>query len=92
MFVALPLPRFVVLTHAQAVEPECPCHEGKDTSEEELVVASSVRRRFRSVGNTHVRRIFGPVGRPQKPSSYARQLPAIVGHQLANGLCAPLLI
>ena len=92
-FVALPLPQFFVLTHVQAVESECPCHEDKDTSEKELVVGSSVRRRLsRSVGDTGVRRTFGPVGRPQKAASYMRLLPAIVGHQLANGLCAPLLI
>ena len=89
VLVVLPLPQFVVL----GVESECPSHENEDASEEELVVGSSVRRRLRSVGNTRVRRIFGPVGRPhQKTSSYVRQLPAIVGHQLANGLCAPLLI
>ena len=88
VFAVLPLPQFVVL----AVESACPCHEDEDTSEVELVIGSFVRRRLRSVGNTRVRRIFGPAGRRQKTSSYVRQLPAIVGHQLANGLCAPLLI
>jgi hypothetical protein len=88
----LPLPQFVVPTHAQNVESGCPCHDDGDTSEEELVVGSAVRRRLRSVGNTRVRRVFGPLGRAQKTSSYARQLHAMVGHQLANGLCAPLLI
>jgi hypothetical protein len=93
VFLALPLPQFFVLTNVQAVESECPCHEDKDTSEEELVVRSSVRRRLsRSVGDTRVRRTFGPVGSHQTASSYMRQLPAIVGHQLAHGLCAPLLI
>lgn len=92
VFSALPLPQFVVLTPAQGVESECLCHEEGDTSEEGLVVGSSDGRRLRSVGNTRVRRVVGSLGRPQKSSSYARQLPAIVGHQLANGLCAPLLI
>ena len=92
MFPALPLLQFVVLTGAHGAESERPCHEDEDTSEEELVARSSVRRRLRSVGSTRVRRIFGTVGRPQKTSSYARQHPAIVGHQLADGLCAPLLI
>ena len=92
VFVALPLPQFVVLTGAHGAESERPCHEDEDTSEEELVARSSVRRRLRSVGSTRVRRIFGTVGRPQKTSSYVRQPPAIVGHQLVNGLCAPLMI
>ena len=91
-FVAVPLPQFVVLTSAQAVESECPCEKDRETSEEVLVVENSVRRRLKSVGKTHVCRAYDTADNPHKSSSNARQLPATGGHRLANGCRAPLLI
>ena len=81
-----------MLTCAESAEAERPCNEDGERSEEELVARSSAHRRLSD-------RRLSDVGQPRETSdrllhiaSYAGRLPAIVGHQLANGLCAPLLI
>jgi len=90
--VFLPLTQHVVLALAESSEAECPLQEEGESSKEELVVRSPVRRRSNErvqCGLSHSRK---PHVCFQKNSSYAVRLSAIVGHQLANGLCAPLLI
>ncbi|MEO2007926.1 MAG: hypothetical protein ABGX22_04485 [Pirellulaceae bacterium] len=87
----LPLPLFVLLVSPQAAESKSPWEEKEETSEE-VVVGSSVRRRARTVGKTRLCKATNVASAPGETSFYARQFPAIVGHQLPNGLRAPLLI
>jgi hypothetical protein len=86
----LPLSPFVVLVSPQAVESEFPCEENEEPSEEEVVAGSSARRRVTTVGKTRLFQATDVACAPREISSFA--LPAIVGHQLSNGLRAPLLI
>lgn len=91
-FAFLPLPQFVGLTVTESAEGKCPGQEDRENSEEEQVDWSSARRRLNDRRHSGVSRspetgdqlplIAAIVGRPL----------AIVGHQLANGLCSPLLI
>ncbi len=84
----LPIPELAVLACAESMEGECPCHEDARGSEEELVVCSSIRRRLSD--QRHRDRRWPHV--IHQVASDAGRLSATVGHQLANGLCAPLLI
>ena len=87
----LPLPLFVLLASPQAAESKSPWEEKEETSEQ-VVAGSSVRRRVRTVGKTRLCEATNVASAPGETSSYARQSRAIVGHQLPNGLRAPLLI
>ncbi len=88
----LPLSQHAVLAFADLAEAECPLQEEGESSQEELVAKSSARRRSND-------QLPSSRNQPRKTyvcfrqqSSTAGLLPAIVGHQFANGLCAPLLI
>jgi len=79
------------LAWAESAETECPCKEDGERSEKELVDWCSAHSR------SNIRRHRDP-GRPpgnckqrQQVTTPAKRFPAIIGHQLANGLCAPLL-
>jgi len=90
--VGLPLPLFVFLGSPHAAESESPWEEKEEASEEVVVAGSSVRRRVKTVGKTRHCQATDVAGAPREISSYGRQLRAIVGHQLPNGLRAPLLM
>ena len=91
-FALLPLPEFVVMTSVEAAEVESPSQENRDSSEEELVVCSSARRRMSHRRHSKLSRSYETCDRRDQIASYGGRFPTIVGHQLANGLCAPLLI
>ena len=86
-FAALPLPQFVVQTVGHGIESECPVEEGRETAEEDVVLNVTVRRRLKTA---RISRHYESAGMPRKSSSTARHISAIVGHQFANGLRAPL--
>ncbi len=90
-FALLPLPEFVLVTCVEAAEAESPSQENRDSSEEELV-CSSARRRLNHRRHSDLSRSYETCDRLDQIASYAGRFPTIVGHQLANGLCAPLLI
>ncbi len=89
----LPLPPHAVLAFANMSEAECPLQEEGESPKEELVARSSARRRSNdqlpSSRNQQPRNTFICF---QQHTSSAGLLPAIVGHRLSNGHCAPLLI
>lgn len=91
-FTLLPLPQFGVLTSAESTERECPAQEDGENSEEELVVCSSACRRLNDRCQSYLGQHSEAGERFAQTPSNAYRLPAIVGHQLANGLCAPWLI
>ncbi len=90
-FSILPLPQLVGTTWAESSEAECPFEEDGESSEEELVVTASNRRRFR---NHHrgVSLFHRTSDHSRQIDSYGSRPAAIIGHQLANGLRAPLVI
>lgn len=88
-FVLLQVPQVATLA---STETECPCQEDEKKSESELVVWTSAHRRASG-------RRRGSLSRPPETSNQHRQnasaalrFPTIVGHRLANGLRAPLVI
>ncbi len=89
----LPLLQHTDLRCAGSAERECPCQEdGEGTSEEQLAVWSSgVRRRLNHRQHGALKQL-PPIGNRLRPvASSLGRFPAIIGHQLANGLRAPLL-
>ena len=91
-FAVLPIPEIFVLTLVEATEAESPSQEDRERSEEELVVCPSARRNLNHRRHSDLRRSHETRDRLDQIASDAGHLPAIVGHQLANGLRAPLLI
>jgi hypothetical protein len=77
---------------SESAEEECPSEEDRENSEEELVVRLSERDRSRPRRCVRFCRAEETPERLRRYPSYATFFPAIVGHQLANGLCAPLRI
>lgn len=88
----LPLPQYAVLTLAESSEMECPLQEEGEKPQEELVVKSPVRRRSNDRLQSGYHRSRKASCCFQHGTFYDVRLPVIVGHQLANGLSAPLLI
>jgi len=93
----LPLPQHAVLALVETSEAECPpVQEEGERSKEELVVRSPARRRSNNrvhCGINRSRKAYVCFQQSNSQSnSCAVRLPAIVGHQIANGLRAPLLI
>ena len=91
-FLLLPVPHIADLAWAESSKAESPCKEDGKRPEKELVDWCSAH------GRSNERRHKG-LGRPPEKSNRlprvsatAKRIPAIVGHQLANDLCAPLLI
>lgn len=79
------------LASSDSTESECPSEEGGKSSEDELVVSSS--RRSRLDESKHSRPDFVPKTASLRSfDSYKPPTSAIVGHRLANGLSAPLLL
>lgn len=84
-------PQVAPLALSGSTESECPCEEDGKTSEGELVVSSSRRRRC--VEHQDDRQCgVSTTGRHLKIASYVYPVFAIVGHLLVNGLAAPRLI
>ena len=88
----LPLPELVILASAEASEGGCPRQEDRESSEEELVVWSSARRRFENRRQVVIRRPVETINRHCQTAADDGRLPSVVGQQLSNGLCAPLLV
>jgi hypothetical protein len=91
-FTVLSAPQYAMLTWAESAETECPCQEEGERSGEERVVCASARHRTDDRRHHDVRRPHKADHRFSPTAPCSRRLPAIIGHQLANGLCAPLLI
>lgn len=75
-----------------STEAECLCQEDGERSKQKQVRLSSARYRLDNRLHSHLSRPHETGGRLHQVASYAGRVPAIVGHQLANGLGAPLLI
>lgn len=88
----LPLPQGIGPTWVESAETECPGQEGGESSQEKQVVDSSARRRCNNRRHSGFSRPHEASDRLHQTASYADRPQAIVGHQLANGLGAPLLI
>ncbi len=86
------LPQISALTWAESAEGKCPCQNDGESSEEGVVVRSSARRRLNNRRHSDLSQPHETGDRVHQLGSYAGRLPAKVGHQLANGLGAPLLI
>lgn len=91
VFAVSPLPQCVMLIAAHSAESACPCQEDGKTAEKELTPGFSVRRRL-SAAKSAVRHGVETGGKLHKTLSKSHRLPVIVGHQLANDHCAPLII
>jgi hypothetical protein len=76
-------------TGVEVTEGECP---DRESSEEELAVRSSACRRLNNQRHSGLRWPCETGDRLHQSDSHTGRPLAIVGHQLANGLCAPLLI
>ena len=90
-FALLPFSQLASLTLVESAGAERHCHEDGGSSKE-LVVLSSVRRRLKDQSHRAPARLHEVSDRLHQTASNAGRIPAIVSHQLANGLCAPLLI
>lgn len=97
-FTCLQVPQLSALIWAESVEIECPMEEDGEGSQKEQVVSASARRRL-SKRFVHASWPHGNGIRAHRNSSLLRQTnsnggrpQAIIGHQLANGLRAPLVI
>ncbi|MEO2048256.1 MAG: hypothetical protein ABGX16_17020 [Pirellulales bacterium] len=88
----LPLPQLGVLMWAESTEAECPGQENRESSEEKLVVRFAACVRLKDRCHSDHSRPHKTGDRLQPITSCTGRLTAIVGHQLANGLCLPLLI
>ena len=85
-------PQVATLVSSGSTESSGPAEEDGETTEKELVVASSRRRRCEEHRGHSLPCRTSWTGHICRAASYA--VPACVrtGHQLANGLAAPLLI
>ncbi|MEO1984765.1 MAG: hypothetical protein ABGZ23_25065 [Fuerstiella sp.] len=93
VFTFLALPQLALPTWvAEAMESECPCQEDEESSEERLAVAASERRLHAGCGRRGLNRPRETGGCLRRSNYLVDCSPAVVGHQLANGLRAPVLI
>ena len=91
-FALLPFPQLAVLTWAESVEGGCPFQADEKSFKEELVVWSSARRRLNHRRHVESAKLSETGDRLHPTAAYAHPNAVIVGHRLANGLRAPLLI
>ena len=91
-FAVLPLPHLICMECEGACETECPFEEDGESSEEELAAPMSMRQRLSSrlLEAIPFLQLKNIAGRHVSPKD--GRLHAVIGHQLANGLCAPLVI
>jgi hypothetical protein len=88
----LSLPQVSALSLAEFAEQECPCEEDGENAEEEFVVCSSARRRLKKRQHIGVDQPLLNNAQFRNSASHFDCASTIVGHQLSNGLCAPLLV
>jgi len=79
-------------TGVEVAEGECPFQKNRESPEEELAAESSACRRLNNRRHSGLRWPRETSDRLHQSDSHTGRPLAIVGHQLANGLCAPLLI
>jgi len=91
-FLLFPTLQVAALAGPESAETECPCKEDGETSEKELVDWCSAHGRSNNRRHQGLSRPPGKRKQPRRTLAIAERVPAIIGHQLANGLCAPLLI
>jgi hypothetical protein len=92
LFTFLSLPQLALQTWVESAEGERPSPEDEESSEERLAVASTDRRwDAEDVCNGQSRHHQTP-GRLRRSRLHVGGLLAIVGHELANGLRAPVRI
>ncbi len=72
-------------------EGECPCEENGEGAENEVIGCSLARHRLSEQRHRAHRQPHDTGDRPERIASGTTHLPATVGHQLANGVRAPLL-
>ena len=85
-------PQVATLVLSGSMEPEGPAEEDGETTEGELVVASSRRRRCEDHRGHNLLSRASNADHIYRSDSYAASPCVKTGHQLANGLAAPLLI
>ena len=85
-------PQFVVSSWAQLAQESAPVQEDSEDCKEEREVLSLARHRVKNRRHTFICRLQKLNKRPPQVSSFVRDYQAIIGHQFANGLCAPLLV
>jgi len=90
-FTFLPVPHLLGLSWVEAAEAESPCQKDREFSEKELAGDASARRQLNNRRHTSLDRPREVVDPWYGNAGSARRPRAIVGHQLANGLRAPLL-
>ena len=88
----LPIPQLAVQVGTESAEGKCPGQEDRESSEEELIDRSSARRRLSDRKHSDLSRAHETGYRLPQVASYFDLRMAVVGHQLGNGLGAPLLI
>jgi len=91
-FILFPTLQVTALAGPESSETACHYKEDGETSEKELVDWFSTHRRSNNRPHQGLNRLSGNRIHPQRVLATANRVSANVGHQLANGLCAPLLI
>ncbi len=86
------LPPVVVLSWIELVETECPAQEDGEETEEKLETFSSTRHRVNNRRRVILYRILDRCSGSAQTTFSFPHYPTIIGHQLTNGLCAPLLV
>lgn len=90
-FTCLPLPQLAMQAQAGSAEAECPIEEDGEHAGEELVVSDSARRRLKQ-RRDRASRSLRPDCRGCQVVSYGCRPGLKAGHQLSNGLLAPLVV
>lgn len=85
-------PQLATLVLSGLSESKGPAEEGGETTERELVVAASRRRRCEDHRGHNLLSRASNADHIYRPVSYVACLCVRTGHQLANGVAAPLLI
>ena len=92
MAIGLPHLNQVGLAWSELAERECPAQEYEGGNAQQLVVLSSARRRSMVHHERDVCRACEHGSRVSAVAFSDGRLPTVFGHQLPNGLRAPLLI
>ena len=85
-------PQIAVFSWVEMAEEEAPAQEDEENCEKELEVFSSARRRFKRRYNVVLYQSLETINRPKRTTLPSQDRLTIIGHQLAHGLCAPLLV
>jgi hypothetical protein len=90
--IAVVLPSHLSVSTWTLAEAECLCQEDGERSKHKQVGFFSARHRLDPRRRNDPSRPHEASSRLHQVALYAERIPAIVGHQLANDLGAPLLI